>query len=235
MFHIKEKSREVTNMGELKEQPIKWIWYPYIPSGKLTVVHGAADSGKTVFACRLMAAFTNRKSLDGMENHPPGNVLYFSADDDLSDMVRPRLVEAGADLSRIFAVHDMLPFTLADDSTEKLIEDYRIGMMIVDPVQEYLEYDVYRDGPDFIYPVLHKLERLAKHTGCAMILTAYSDGHGSETGNTWKKEFADKISSVLCMERPDMGTKKCRLVHEKCLLAPEGETRIFPLASGQTV
>ena len=70
-------------------------------------------------------------------------MLYFSADDDLSDMVGPRLIESGADLSRILAVNDMLPFTLADESIEKLIEDFNIHVMIVDPIQEYLEYEAY--------------------------------------------------------------------------------------------
>ena len=115
----------------------------------------------------------------------------------------------------------MLPFTLADGSIEKLIEDYKIGMMIVDPVQEYLEYEVYGDEPEQIYPIIHKLERIAKHTGCAMILIAYSDGFGSENGNIWKNEFADKISGVLCLERAGIDAKESSLIHEKCLLAPE--------------
>lgn len=229
MFQLKEKSREVTNMSEVKEQPLNWLWYPYIPSGKITVIHGAPDSGKTMFACQLMAAFTSQKNLEGMEEHPTGNVLYFSADDDLSDMVGPRLIESGADLSRILAVNDMLPFTLADESIEKLIEDFNIHVMIVDPIQEHLEYEVYGDEPELIYPILHKLEGIAKHTGCAMILIAYSDGLGSENGNIWKNEFAEKISSVLCLERADMETKESCLIHEKCLLAPEGEKKTVAL------
>lgn len=48
MFQLKEKSREVTNMSEVKEQPLNWLWYPYIPSGKITVIHGAPDSGACV-------------------------------------------------------------------------------------------------------------------------------------------------------------------------------------------
>jgi len=185
-----------------------------------------------MLACRLMAAFTSQKNLEGMEKHPPGNILYFSTDDDLSDMVRPRLIESGADLSRIFAVNDMLPFTLADDSIEKLIEDYKIDMMIVDPIQEYLEYEVYGDEPELIYPIIFKLERIAKHTGCAILLTAYSDGRGGKNGDRWKFDFAEKISSVLCLERAGTEAKESSLIHEKCLLAPEGKRKVFMLEDG---
>ncbi|HBA69676.1 MAG TPA: hypothetical protein DCZ40_10025 [Lachnospiraceae bacterium] len=232
MFQIREKSRAVTKMSEIKEQPVKWLWYPYIPFGKLTVIHGAPDSGKTMFACRLMAACTNQINLEEMEKRSPGNVLYFTADDDLSDMVRPRLIEAGADLSRVFVVNDMLPFTLADDSIEKLIEDFDIQVMIVDPIQEYLEYEVYGDEPELIYPIILKLERIAKHTGCAILVTAYSDGRGGKNGDRWKFDFAEKISSVLCLERAGTEAKESSLIHEKCLLAPEGKRKVFMLEDG---
>lgn len=234
MFQLKEKSRVVKNMSEIKEQPIKWLWYPYIPFvGKLTVIHGASDSGKSMFACRLIAACTNQKSLEGMEKKSSGNVLYFSADDDLSDMVRPRLIEAGADLSRVFAVNDMLPFTLADDSIEKLIEDFEIQVMIVDPIQEYLEYDVYGDQPELIYPIIHKLERIAKRTGCAILLVAYSDGPGGEGSAIWKENFLEKVSSILCIDRPETGSSERILVQERCILATEGNPVTILLDDGK--
>lgn len=229
MFQLKEKSRAVKKMSEVEEQPVRWLWYPYISYGKLTVLHGASDSGKSMFACRLMAACTNQKNLKGMETQPPCNVLYFSADDDLSDRVRPRLIESGADLSRIFAVNDMLPFTLADDSIENLIEDFNIQVMIVDPIQEYLEYEVYGDEPEMIYPIIQKLEGIAKRTGCAIVLIAYSDGPGGTGSDMWKGNFIEKISSILCIDRPAPGAFERTLLQERNILAPEGTPVTFYL------
>lgn len=229
MFQFKEKSRRVKNMNEVESQPLTWFWYPYIPFGKVTVVHGKESCGKSIFASRLMAACTNQKSLEGMNEIAPGNALYFSADDDLSELVKPRLIEAGAALSRVYAINDMLPVTLGDDSIGQIIESFGIRMMIVDPIQEYLEYDPYQDTPDMIYPIIYKLAQLAKESGCAVVLTAYSDGLGGEQGNLWRNEFAEKISSVLCLERQGAESKEIRLHHEKCILAPEGKSRIFQL------
>ncbi len=104
-------------------------------------------------------------------------------DGDLSDLVKPRLVQAGAELSHVYAVNDMLPVvTLGDERFEQLVENYDIRMIIIDPIQEYLEHDVYKDTQDMTYPVLYKLEKLAKESGCAVVLTAYSDGAGSRHG-----------------------------------------------------
>lgn len=178
MFQFKEKGRNIKNMNEVEDRSVKWFWYPYIPFGRVTVVHGKKGCGKSMFAAKLMSACTNRKYPEDMQEITPGNVLYFSADDDLSDLVKPRLIQAGAELSRVYAVNDMLPVTLGDESLEQLVENYDIRMIILDPVQEYLEHDVYKDTRDMTYPILYKLERLAKERGCAVVLTACSGRSG---------------------------------------------------------
>lgn len=93
-------------------------------------------------------------------------------------------------------------------------------MVIIDPIQEYLEYDVYQDLTVLVYPVLVKLEKLAKKSGCAVVLLAESDGAGSGHGDVWKYEFAGTISSVLCMERLKPEGKEITLLHKRCILAP---------------
>lgn len=234
MFQFREKGRSVKNMNEVEDYPLKWLWYPYIPFGKVTVVHGKEGCGKSIFATRLMAACTNKKSMEDMKEIDPGNVLYFSADDDLSELVKPRLMEAGAALSRVYTVNDMLPITLGDDSLGEIVENFGIRVVIVDPIQEYLEYDAYQDTPDMVYPIIFKLAQLAKESGCAVVLMAYSDGPGGKQGNVWRNEFAEKISSVLCLERQGAESKEICLHHEKCILAPEGKNRTFRLDDLET-
>lgn len=158
-------------------------------------------------------------------------MLYLSADMDLSDLVKPRLVQAGADLSRIYAVNDTFPVTLGDDSMEQIVENYDIRMVIIGPVQEYLEYDVYQDLPATVYPVLVKLEKLAKKSGCAVVLIADTEGAGSSHGNAWKNVFVEKTSSVLCLERHVEGSGVVSLINEKCILASEGKVRMIRLFS----
>ena len=54
-------------MADVELTSVDWLWFPYIPFGKLTIIQGNPGEGKTYFAMRLAAACTNRKPLPGME------------------------------------------------------------------------------------------------------------------------------------------------------------------------
>ena len=86
-----------------------------IPFGKLTIIQGNPGEGKTYFAMRLAAACTNRKPLPGMETIEPFNIIYQTAEDGLGDTVKPRLMEADADLERVLVIDDNLLTTRPED------------------------------------------------------------------------------------------------------------------------
>lgn len=46
---------EITKASEVKVREIEWLWYPYIPFGKITVVQGDAGDGKSTFVLNLAA------------------------------------------------------------------------------------------------------------------------------------------------------------------------------------
>ena len=103
-------------MADVELTSVDWLWFPYIPFGKLTIIQGNPGEGKTYFAMRLAAACTNRKPLPGMETLEPFNIIYQTAEDGLGDTVKPRLMEADADLERVLVIDDRdTPLTLGDE------------------------------------------------------------------------------------------------------------------------
>ena len=86
-------------MADVELTSVEWLWFPYIPFGKLTIIQGNPGEGKTYFAMRLAAACTNRKPLPGMETLEPFNIIYQTAEDGLGDTVKPRLMEADVALA----------------------------------------------------------------------------------------------------------------------------------------
>ena len=39
---------KILNMDEIPATEVGWLWYPYIPYGKITIVHGDPGDGKTM-------------------------------------------------------------------------------------------------------------------------------------------------------------------------------------------
>ena len=118
-------------MADVEFTSVEWLWFPYIPFGKLTIIQGNPGEGKTYFAMRLAAACTNRKPLPGMETLEPFNIIYQTAEDGLGDTVKPRLMEAEADLERVLVIDDRdTPLTLADERIARAIRENNARLVI---------------------------------------------------------------------------------------------------------
>lgn len=51
-------------------KPVDWLWYPYIPYGKLTVIQGDPGEGKSTFVLNLVYMIARRDGLTALQrNH----------------------------------------------------------------------------------------------------------------------------------------------------------------------
>ena len=83
---------EITKASEVKVREIEWLWYPYIPFGKITVVQGDAGDGKSTFVLNLAAMLSRGQPMpftDGT-GQPPINIIYQSSEDDADDIITYR-------------------------------------------------------------------------------------------------------------------------------------------------
>ena len=111
----------------------RWLWYPYIPYGKLTILQGDPGEGKSTFILNIAALLTRGKNMpDGFRVPSPQRVVYQTAEDNIADTVKPRLIEAGADCDMIaYIVDDDIPLTLEDSRIEKVIEQTGARLFIL--------------------------------------------------------------------------------------------------------
>ena len=150
-------------MADVELTSVDWLWFPYIPFGKLTIIQGNPGEGKTYFAMRLAAACTNRKPLPGMETLEPFNIIYQTAEDGLGDTVKPRLMEAEADLERVLVIDDRdTPLTLADERIARAIRENNARLVIIDPVQAFLGTDVDMNRANEVRPIFRSLLFIGK-------------------------------------------------------------------------
>jgi len=127
--------RRDIRMSEVDTQAVEWLWKPYIPFGKVTIVQGNPGEGKTTFALRLAAACTTGRELPTGQPLPPFNVIYQTAEDGLGDTVKPRLIEAAADLDRVLVIDEAKrELSLSDERIEKAIMQTGARLIILDPI-----------------------------------------------------------------------------------------------------
>ena len=220
-------------MADVELTSVDWLWFPYIPFGKLTIIQGNPGEGKTYFAMRLAAACTNRKPLPGMETLEPFNIIYQTAEDGLGDTVKPRLMEAEADLERVLVIDDRdMPLTLADERIARAIRENNARLVIIDPVQAFLGADVDMNRANEVRPVFRKLGMIAEKTGCAIVLIGHlnkSSGTQSTYRGLGSIDIMAAVRSLLFIGKVKKDPTTRVLIHEKSSLAPPGETMAFKL------
>ena len=165
---------EILRMSEVQLREVDWLWYPYIPFGKLTILQGDPGEGKTTLALRLAAACSAGKPMPGMKPLPPFNVIYQTAEDGLEDTVKPRLIEADADQDRIINIReDKKSLHLLDSRIEKAIVQCDARLLILDPLQGYLGERIDMNRANEIREVMKSVGQVAQRTGCAVVLVGH--------------------------------------------------------------
>ena len=227
------KSVPVICMDDVEQTEVDWLWYPYIPFGKLTIVQGNPGEGKTFFAMQLAAACTNQKFLPDMEPFESFNMIFQTAEDGLGDTVKPRLVSSGADLKRVLVIDDAEnPLTLADDRIEKAIRENNAKLMVIDPLQAFLGANVDMNRANEVRPVFRKLADIAQSTGCAIVMIGHLN-KAAGTQSTYRGlgsiDIAAVVRSILFVGKVKDDPTTRVIVHEKSSLAPPGQALAFSL------
>ena len=244
------------NMESVKVEQIEWLLYPFIPFGKVTIIQGDPGEGKTTMVLQIIAKLTrgepillNQKSQkeaqkDSEENlkqevlsqdNPiqPVNVIYQTAEDGLGDTIKPRLLAAGADCSRVLVIDDReQPLTMLDVRLEEAIMQTKARMVVLDPIQGFLGTDVDMHRANEIRPLMKRVAVLAEKYHCAIILIGHmnknSNGKSSYRG-LGSIDFQAAARSVLIVGRLKDEPETRVMCHVKSSLAPEGKSVAFRL------
>ena len=234
---LKEPSKpetvKIIRMSDVELTPVEWLWKPYLPFGKLSVLQGNPGEGKTYFAMHLAAACTNGKLLPNMERMEPFNVIYQTAEDGLGDTVKPRLIEADADLERVLVIDDRdIPLTLADERIARAIRENNAKLVIIDPVQAFLGADVDMNRANEVRPIFRSLGDIAQATGCAIVLIGHLN-KAAGTQSTYRGlgsiDITAAVRSLLFIGKLKDNPTTRVLIHEKSSLAPPGQSLAFSL------
>lgn len=229
-----KKELKLIQMSNVEVEQVHWVWYPYIPYGKITVVQGDPGEGKTTFVLALIALLTKGEPLPEEETGAvPINVIYQTAEDGLADTIKPRLLSVGADCERVLVIDENeIELTLSDERLEQAIRQTGAKVIVLDPIQAYLGGDVDMHRANEIRPIMKRLALLAERTGCAVILIGHMNKMGgakSAYRGLGSIDIRAAVRSVLVVGRVKDEPNLRIVAHDKSNLAPEGKSIAFEL------
>ena len=151
----------------------------------------------------------------------------------LGDTVKPRLMEAEADLDRVLVIDEAKrELTLSDERIEKAITQNGARLMILDPIQAYMGEKTDMNRANEVRPMFRRLADVAERTGCAVILIGHFNkaaGGQSAYRGLGSIDFRAAARSVLLIGRVKREPNVRVIVHDKSSLAPEGKPVAFCL------
>lgn len=229
-----KKNEELAYYSAVKQKDIEWLWYPYIPYGKVTLLQGDPGEGKSTFAIHLVALLTRGKDMpDGYKVMKPETAIYQCAEDGIADTIKPRLIAAGADCERVaYIIEEENALTLDDQRIEKAIEMSQAKLVIIDPIQAYMGQDGDLQSASRMRCIIGNLAKVASRHQCAILLVGHMTKSNSGK-NLYRGlgsiDIAATARSVLMISRDKEDSRIRYVIPIKSSLAPEGDAIRFSL------
>ena len=222
-------------MSEIQSEEIEWLWYPFIPYGKLTIIQGDPGDGKTSLALNIAAKLSRGESLDEeMKISEPINIIYQTAEDGLADTVKPRLELADADCERILVIDESSEaLSMADERLEEAIKLTNAKLLILDPIQAYLGAGTDINRANEARDMTKKLGALAEKYKCAVLLIGHmnkASGTKASYRGIGSIDFFAVARSVLLVGRIEGEESLRAVVQIKNNLAAFGNSKAFELS-----
>lgn len=205
--------------SRVERETVRWLWRGRIALGKIALVEGDGGSGKSTLLAWL-AAGTSRGELDGDLWGQPATVIICSAEDSISDTIRPRLEVQGADLDRVLTTDEDLAdrtISLPADLEEmrSLIVLTQAKLVIFDPIVSFVATNISSDAE--VRRALGPLKEIAEDTGAAIVLLRHLNAQRNAPANRrglGGAALANLARSVwvLALHPDDADNPECRRV-----------------------
>ena len=213
----------------------EWLWYPYIPLGKITLMTADPGTGKTFLSLYLASQVSTGKPFYGQELYnKAGTVVYQTAEDGIADTLKPRLEPMDPDFENIYIFDESKEsLSLSDERVEQIMQELHPKLMIFDPLQAYLGADVDMHRANEVRPVLGRIAHLAEKYKCAVLFIMHNNKM-SQSMALYRALGSIDISAVarsmlILGKNPDNPSKGKIMCHEKSSLAPHGRSILFEI------
>src|SRR5450759_5318174 len=165
----------LTSAASIKPRPVFWLWKNRLALGTLGLLAGREGVGKSTLGYWIAARIT-QGDLFGCFAGTPKAVLVCATEDSWEHTIVPRLMAAGADLSRVYRVDVVtaLNFTVAMslplvlEGVERAAREVDAALMLLDPLVSRLgDLDTHKDAE--VRQALEPLVAIADRVNMAIL------------------------------------------------------------------
>ena len=225
---------KMIKMSDVQSQTVDWLWYPFIPYGKLTIIQGDPGDGKTTLILNIAARLSKGEGLDNdMKVTEPVKIIYQTAEDGLADTVKPRLELAEAVCERIMVIDETeKSLSMIDERLETAIKRTGARVLILDPIQAYLGGTMDMNRANEARDMTKRLSLLAEKYKCAILLIGHMNKAGGNKAayrGMGSIDFFAVARSVLLVGRIEGQENMRAVVQIKNNLAVFGHSKAFEL------
>ena len=178
----------IRNGRDIESKAGSWLWFPYIPYGKVTLLQGTSGVGKTSFALAVCAESTNGKIpmlVSGMTESDKRNqpILYLSGEDNIEDYNIPRFLANDGDLDLFYFIDESENhFELISDNMDEAFRETGAKLFVIDSIQAFIPKDA---GANGVREILRMLSIKAKTYNAAILCVSddlYNDDQTADVG-----------------------------------------------------
>jgi DNA repair protein RadA/Sms len=236
---VSAKPRErikLTRASDIEPVDIKWLWYPYIPQGKLVMLEGDPGLGKSWISCALAADISAGRPLPGQkEAFPPQKVLMLSAEDGLEETIQPRLARMQANMQNIYISDSTFVFDAQGiREMEDKMREMAITIVFIDPIVAYMGAGLDMNKANEVRSMMGPMIEAAKRTGTSMVAIRHlrkGGGANAKYRGIGSIDFTAAVRSSLQVGETKSG--QTYLAHVKHNLSPKGETLAYSVEDGR--
>lgn len=226
-----ERKLVLTAASTIRPKAVRWIDGGRIPVGMITLLAGREGIGKSTISGDLAADIT-RGTLPGEYYGVPRGVGICAAEDDWAMVIVPRLIAAGADMTRVYRIEAIEEGTADSISVPGDLlalaaqcAEHDIVLLIIDPVMSVIPSGVDTHKDREVRRVLEPLKRFAGETGISVLALIHVNKSGSTDALNSvmaSKAFTAVARSVLFgVADPDSEDDGFLLGHPKCNVGPK--------------
>jgi hypothetical protein len=235
-------------VADVAPETVRWLWPGRIPFGKVTVLDGDPDLGKSSITLDVAARVSTGSPMpDGHQLEGKGSVILLSAEDGIADTIRPRLDAHGADQQRVEVLTAVAqadvperPWSLPGDLPilRNAIERVGASLVVIDPLMAFLAGEVNSNRDQDVRRALHPLSELANPPGVAVVDVRHLNKSGGANavyrGGGSIGIIGAARSALMVMPDPDDETE-CRrvLAVSKCNLAPRAPSLAYHVETSE--